>query len=240
MTASDEIYHRILKYKVDRAAKGKSTRVVIAMKSMATSGGYYAACAGDYVFAEPTTLTGNIGVLMPSYNFSALMQKYGVEETTIVSTGAVFKNAGSPFKPEDARDHAYLQGLADNAFRQFKNVVTAGRGAKLASGIDTIADGRVYVADEAKTAGLIDAIGYAQDAYDFVAQAEGLNKPSVVRYQDQPSLASLLPFLMHSNVPAPSGNASSGVTINGVNLNVGADTLDQLSTPRLLYRWRGR
>ena len=59
--------------------------VVVSMGSLATSGGYYAACGADHVFAQPTTFTGNIGVLMPRYNFSKLMEKYGVEETTIVS-----------------------------------------------------------------------------------------------------------------------------------------------------------
>ena len=58
------------------------------MGSMATSGGYYAACGADYIFAQPTTITGNIGVLAPRFNFSKLMEKYGVEETTIVATGA--------------------------------------------------------------------------------------------------------------------------------------------------------
>ena len=95
VTASDEIYNRIKTFR-----SKKSVPVIVSMASLATSGGYYAACGADHVVAQPTTFTGNIGVLMPRYNFSKLMEKYGVEETTIVSQGAPFKNAGSSFRPE--------------------------------------------------------------------------------------------------------------------------------------------
>jgi protease-4 len=213
------------------------------MKSMATSGGFYAACAGDYIFAEPTTFTGNIGVLMPSFNFSGLLNKYGVEETTIVSTGATFKNAGSPYRPEQEQDRKYLQSLADHAFTLFKQVVSAGRGPRLTGKIDDLANGKVYIASEAKDAGLVDAIGYPRDAYAYAATAVNAKNPSIVRYQDSPpSLASLLPFLASraNTAPASASGGAGGVTVNGVNVNVGPETLDRFSTPRLLYRWNGR
>src|SRR3712207_6602256 len=116
------------------------------MASLATSGGYYAACGADHVIAQPTTFTGNIGVLMPRYNFSKLMEKYGVEETTIVSSGARFKNAGSSFRPETPEEKQYMQELADSAFKQFKDVVTAGRSSKLKANLEDIANGKVFTA----------------------------------------------------------------------------------------------
>lgn len=242
VTASDEIYQRLLRYKQERKDKNRSDLVVVSMKSMATSGGFYAACAGDYIFAEPTTFTGNIGVLMPSFNFSGLLNKYGVEETTIVSTGATFKNAGSPYRPEQEQDRKYLQNLADHAFKLFKDVVSAGRGTRLTGKIDDLANGKVYVASEAKDAGLIDAIGYPHDAYDYAARTVGLKNPSIVRYQDPPpSLASLLPLLnSRSNAASANGGGAGGVTLNGINVNVGPETLDRFATPRLLYRWNGQ
>jgi len=239
VTASDEIYERVLRYKQARKEKGRSDLVVVSMKSMATSGGFYAACAGDYIFAEQTTFTGNIGVLMPSFNFSGLLNKYGVEETTIVSTGATFKNAGSPYQPKQEQDRKYLQNLADHAFKRFKDVVSAGRGTRLTGKIDDLANGKVYVASEAKDAGLIDAIGYPRDAYAYAAATVGAKNPSIVRYQDSPpSLASLLPLLgSRSNAgPASAAGGAGGVTVNGINLNVGPETLDRFTTPRLLYR----
>jgi protease IV len=204
---------------------------------MATSGGYYAACAGDYLFAEPTTMTGNIGVLMPSYNFSGLMQKYGVEETTIVSTGATFKNAGSSFRPESPEEKKYMQDLADSAFTQFKEVVTTGRGSKLNGNIEDIANGKVYTAKNAKDLGLIDDVGYLEDAQKYAASQAGLTSPTVVRYQDPPSL---MQILMASKSNVPGALAAQGGGVPGVNINIDPNLIHELTTPRPLYLWRGQ
>src|SRR5258705_10183593 len=112
VTPSDEIHARI-----ERFRKTNPTRpVVVTMGGLATSGGYYIACAGEYVFAQRTTLTGNIGVIMPRYNVSKLAKAYGVEEVTVTAPPDGFKNAGSMFAPVDEKDNKYLQGLIQNAF----------------------------------------------------------------------------------------------------------------------------
>jgi protease IV len=235
VTASDEIYRRIRRYKDDRADKGLPNQVVVSMKSMATSGGYYAACAGDYLYAEPTTLTGNIGVLMPRYNFSGLMQKYGVEETTVVSTGSKYKNAGSPFQPENERDKKYLQSLADAAFGQFKQVVKDGRGKKLTATPEDLFSGRVFVAQEAKDAGLVDNIGYPFDAYAYAAKLASLSKAKIVRYEEPPP--SILNMVAQGRIPGTKAeNSGATLNVNGVQVNAGPRTLDQFRTERLLYR----
>ena len=200
VTASDDIYQRIRIFK----SKKDGIPVVISMGGMATSGGYYAACAGDHLFAEQTTLTGNIGVLLPSFNFSKLMEKYGVADQTIVSTGAVYKNAGSMFAPQTEKDRAYLQAIADSAFARFKSVVQTGRGANLKGDISTIADGRVYVAHEALSAGLVDELGYLDDALKYAAMKAGLSSPTVVKYQDAPSFLDLIGAGSESRFPGPS------------------------------------
>ena len=233
VTASDEIYQRILRFKTNRPG----VPVVVSMGSLATSGGYYVACAADQVFAQPTTMTGNIGVLLPRFNVHKLMQEWGIEETTIESTGATFKNAGSMFKPEKPEETQYLQDIADNAFAQFKQVVVNGRGKKLTQPIDQIANGKVYLTDEALALGLIDQSGYPSDAYAYAATQAGLGNPQVVRYQDPPTLLDLLSA--QSNVPA-SAKSSGGVTVNGVNVNVDSGMLHELMTPRLMYLWRGQ
>jgi len=76
VTASDEIYKQLKKFKTDK----NGIPIIVAMRGMATSGGYFIACAGDYITAERTTTTGNIGVLMPSYNLSKLLDKWGIED----------------------------------------------------------------------------------------------------------------------------------------------------------------
>jgi protease-4 len=230
VTASDEIYNRIIEFKKARP----NVPVVASMGSLATSGGYYAACATDYIIAQRTTLTGNIGVLMPRFNVHKMFDKWGIEETTIASTGATFKNAGSMFKPENPEETAYIQAIADAAFTEFKSVVKAGRGAKLKKPIDQIANGKVYMGEEAKSLGLVDETGYLKDAYEHAGAK--LSRMKVVKYEDAPTLLSLLGA--KGNLPAIE-KGSSDVTINGVNVNLDMTKLQEMMTPRMMYLWRG-
>ena len=226
VTASDEIHQRILRFKKNRP----NVQVVATMGSLAASGGYYIACAADYVFAQPTTMTGNIGVLFPRYNVSRLADKWGIEETTLESTGANFKNAGSMFKPEDPEDLKYFQDIIDKSFVQFKTIVQNGRGKKLTQPLDQIANGKIYLGPDALALGLIDKIGYLEDAY--LHAASGLKKPQVVRYQNPPSLLEAL--------SAKSNVGAIGASANGsVNVQLDWQKLQELTTPRMLYLWRG-
>jgi protease-4 len=233
--ASDEIYQRILKFKAEKAKAGLTAPVIATMGSLATSGGYYVSCAADYIVAQPTTLTGNIGVIMPRYNVSKLCEKWGIEETTIASTGATFKNAGSMFQPEKPEDRAYIQNLIDQTFTQFKTVVTTGRGTNLKGTIDSIANCKVYTASDAAKLGLIDKIGYMSDAITKAAKMAGLSKEHVVRYEQPPSLFDVLGA--KSNVAAPGANG--GVAINGVNVTLDPKVIQEFTTPRMMYLWRG-
>jgi protease-4 len=229
VTASDEAYKRIKKFKME-----KNVPVVVAMRSLATSGGYYAACGADHIIAERTTLTGNIGVLLPRYNLSKLMEKYGIEESTIVSTGATYKNAGSMFKPDNDRDNAYLQGIADSAFTQFKDVVKAGRQGKLKGTIDEIANGKAYTAQEARDKGLIDDIddvGYLDAAVKYATSKAGLSGPMVVKYQDPPMTL----FDLLGGSQSKFGHSTSA---GGINITLDASLLDRVSSPRLMYLYR--
>jgi protease-4 len=229
VTGSDEIHHRLLRFKSEHA----NIPVVISMASLAASGGYYVACAGDYVFAQPTTLTGNIGVLMPQYNVSEMFEKWGIKETTIESTGATYKNAGSMFRPEKPEDRAYIQDIADKAFTQFKSVVSTGRQGRLKKPLAEIANGKIYMAADAAALGLIDQVGYLNDACDHAATKAGLNRRTVVKYEEPQSFAEKM--LGQSNV---GGASAKSVAINGVNID--ASAVRELMTPRLMYLWRGQ
>jgi protease-4 len=230
VTASDEMYALIRRFK-----EKKNIPIVATMGALGTSGGYYVACAADYIFAQETTLTGNIGVLWPRYNVNQLAQKWGVQETTIASTGATYKNAGSMFQPEKTEDTQYLQGLVDSAFTRFKTVVSQGRNGKLKGTIDAIANGKAYTAREAFQLGLVDDVNYAFAAYDKAAGMAGLSKKHVVRYQKAPSLFGL------GDAKFSASAANSGtVNINGVNVQLDGNALHELTTPRLMYLWRGQ
>jgi protease-4 len=237
-TASDAMHHRLMQFKADAKAKNLTIPVVVSMGGMATSGGYYVACGADYIFAEPATMTANIGVLMPRFNVSELLSKYGVKETTLVDSQGEYKNAGSMFQPENPKDQAYLQGLIDATFAQFKKVVQDGRGVRLKND-PAIFNGRVYMADDALNYGLIDKIGYPEDAYDYAKTAAGLTSAKVVRYEPPPLIERWLDSDALSNItrrasaPAPSNT----VNINGVNIDV--RQLTGLLAPRPMYLWSG-
>jgi protease-4 len=242
VTGSDEIYARLLRFKRD-----KRVPVVVSMGSLATSGGYYAACGADYIFAQDTSLTGNIGVLLPSYNFSKLMEKHGVEERTIVNKGSPFKNAGSDYSPELPEHRAHLQEIADKSYERFKGIVQQARASRFQQAgvtVEQVADGRAFLGPDAKANGLIDQVGYLHDVIAYVSSTHGLSKPNVVRYANPPpSLFDLMrqPSPYGIGQSSGAGHGDGAVTVNGVNVNVNVGTklLDELSSPRLMYLYRG-
>jgi protease-4 len=229
--ASDEIYHRLVKYKEDRHVP-----IVVAMGSFATSGGYYVSCAADQIVAQRTTWTGNIGVLFPRYDLSKLLDKVGVSDETIAPESTPFKTAGDPTRPMTPDERQYWLGLVDDAFATFKDVIKAGRGTRLTQSLDAIADGKAYTASEAKKLGLIDQIGYQADAYDLAATltTPKLTNKQVVRYEPAPSLVDSITGRSQSQ------SSMQSVNINGVNVKFDRHWLDELASPRLMYLWRGQ
>jgi protease-4 len=232
-TSSDEMYHRL-----DRFKNSKHVPVVIAMRGMATSGGYYVSVAGDYLFAEPGCLTGNIGVLFPRFNVSQMIGKWGVSESTLTATtaGHSYKNAGSMFQPPNPEDEKYLQGLVDGVFAQFKAVVVAGRKGKLSDKEGDIFSGKAFIADDALARGLIDKIGYPEEAYDYAAHLAGLTSRSVVRYAPNVNLLQMLTAQSNLGGGQTKG-ALNAVTIDGVSMD--RRTAEDLLSARPLLLWRG-
>lgn len=220
ITSSDRIHHRIRQFRREKPG----VPVVVSMQSLATSGGYYAACAAEHIVAQRTTLTGNIGVLFQRFNMAGLAEKWGIEDSTLASSGADFKDAGSFLRPETAEERAYFQDLIDQAFGTFKSVVVEGRSQRLKGSIDAIANGKVYTAVDAERLGLIDSIGYLEDAVAHAATAAGLSDPAVVRYSAPPTLFDVLG--MQSRAPT------------GLRIELDGRAVEGLLTPRLMYLWR--
>ncbi len=232
VTASDQIYNRIGQFKKSMTDQGRTVPVIASIGSMGTSGGYYVACATDHIFAERTSLTANIGVLLQRFNLSKMAEKWGIEDTTIASKGSTFKSAGSMFKPEVPTETAYFQKIADDAFGVFKDVVKSGRGKRLNGSIDQLADGRALFAPDAVTAGLIDAVGSSDDAFAYAATQAGLARPHVVHFNEP---ASLLSAFMGD----PDAKFDTALSFDGKSFKVDATTITELMTPRLMYLWRG-
>jgi protease-4 len=176
VTASDIIYHEILRFK-ERTGRP----VVGLMMSVAASGGYYIASACDLIIAHPSTLTGSIGVISVFPSVESLMAKVGVKVNVIKSGPA--KDSGSPFRDMTEDEKKIFQGIIDEYYENFLAVVARGRKGKVAEAdLRTVADGRVYTAPQALKLGLIDGVGYFEDAYGKARDLAGIESARLVAY----------------------------------------------------------
>ncbi len=183
---TQEIFSEIKKLK-------KVKKVYVSMGSVCASGGYYIASTGDKVFANPSTITGSIGVIMQQTVVEDLMKKIGVEANTI-KTGAL-KDTGTPFRKMRDDERKYLQGVIDSIYEQFVNDVAEGRKIPIEK-VKQLADGRIYTGLQAKEAGLVDSIGTFYDVVDDMKKVLNMKgKPSLV-YGKKPF--SLLKWLISS------------------------------------------
>ena len=197
ITTCDLMWNELVQYR-------ERTRipVVVLMENIAASGGYYVSCGADYIMAHPTTITGSIGVMMPIYDAGELMSKLGVRSRT-VKTGK-YKDMADPFgqKTEAQWDEevALLSSVATEMYDRFVRIVADGRRLDPQI-VRPLADGRIYTAQQAKDNGLIDEIGYREDAIRKVEALAGLKRAHVVEYGRVPTLIDLLPgFLGRGDV----------------------------------------
>lgn len=175
VTASDILYHEILRFKRERGIP-----VVAQLMGVAASGGYYVAMAADRVVAQPTSVTGSIGVIFGGVNVAGLMEKIGVEDQTLVSGS--FKDAGSMLREMTPEERAQLQSVLDDMYARFVEVVQAGRPELEPEAIVKLADGRIYSARQALGHGLVDELGDLHAAVDATEQTAGMTNSRVVTY----------------------------------------------------------
>jgi protease-4 len=176
VTASDVIFDQLMRFKEKRGVP-----VVAHLLDIATSGAYYVALAADEVIASPTTVTGSIGVIMYGLNFSGLMTKLGVADQTI-KTGAR-KDIGSPLREMTPEERKLLEGVLGQMQQRFVSVVRERRPKIADDTMRTITDGRILGAAEALEAGLVDRIGYLEDAIDAATRRAGVEEAQVVMYR---------------------------------------------------------
>ena len=157
ITASDVLWKSLKDFK----AADTNRVVVVLMGSVAASGAYYIAAAADAIVANPTTLTGSIGVILNSFNVQELAGKIGLKSVTIKSGGN--KDILSPFAELTPEQQQMLQDMVDAMHSRFVSIVAEGRGLEEAR-VRAIADGRILLAQEALDNGLVDTIGYLDDA----------------------------------------------------------------------------
>lgn len=196
ITGTDYVYHHLR-----RLAEQREIPIVVSMGSLAASGGYYVSMAcGDTpgtIFAEPTTWTGSIGVIIPHYDLSGLLEHWKIENDSIVSHP--YKQMLSYTKPMTEEERKVVQKLVDEGFNRFKEVIKQGRPAfkkdpKGLQALEKLATGQIYTAGQALDNGLIDEIGFLEDAVDKAIELARLDEDdvTVVEYKREPNLADLL------------------------------------------------
>lgn len=176
VTASDILHHEIVQFKEQRKIP-----VIASILDLGTSGGYYVAAAADRIVAQPSSITGSLGVIMVTLNASGLLEKVGIAPEAI--TSGPRKDMGSPFRPMSPEERGIFQGVIDSLYEQFVRVIQKGRPQLSEPHIRQIADGRIYSAQQAKDLGLIDSIGYLDEAIAQGKKAAKLDEARVVTYR---------------------------------------------------------
>ena len=206
---AQEIYSEILKLRANHKT------VYASMGTVAASGGYYIACAADYVLANPGTLTGSISAVMALNNIEELTKKVGVKPNIIKS--GKFKDLGSPLRAMTPEEHILLQGVVNDVHEQFVQAIARGRGLPL-SEINRIADGRIMTGQQALKLNLIDEVGGLEKTIDLLAKKIGIvGKPKVIEQKEK------IPFL--------------GWLLQGRLSNRLAEAFIPSPQPRLQYLW---
>ena len=206
---AQEIYSEIMKLRADHKT------VYASMGTVAASGGYYIACAADYVLANPGTLTGSIAAVMAFSNIEELTNKIGVKPVIIKS--GKYKDVGSPLRAMNPEERKLLQNVVDDVHQQFVQAVAKGRGLSV-SEVKEIADGRIMTGQQALKLKLIDEIGGLEKTLELLAKKIGVEgRPKVIEEKEK---TPFFDWLLQSSL-------SSRLV----------ETLIPASLPRLQYIW---
>jgi len=216
ISASDRIYKEIMDYRKERGLPA-----VAFLQGTAASGGYYASVACEKIVAEPTTITGSIGVVMVHFVFQNLLEnKLGIQPVFL--TMGAKKDWPSSFRTPTQEELAYVHDrLLEPSYKRFVDVVKEGRQGVLSpSEVEKLADGSIYIADQALQAKLIDKVGYLEEAIATVKALAGIEDAQVIEYRR--------PFSLFGLLTAKSGPIPK----------FDRKTLFEFGTPQVLYLWK--
>jgi protease-4 len=165
VTAADMIHHKVMQLKEE------DVKVVACMESVAASGGYYIAVASDYIIAHRLTTTGSIGVIIETFNYQSLFNKIGLQ-AEVYKSGEM-KDMLNGARPRTEAEKQLVQNIITEVYDEFVNIVAEGRKSKniTAEQIKTteIGDGRIFSGKRALELGLVDGVGFFEDAVDKAA-----------------------------------------------------------------------
>jgi len=162
------------------------------MGGTAASGGYYISTKADKIVALPTTMTGSIGVISAVINIEGLLEKLGIQIE--IFKGGKYKDMYRGFREMTPEEEEIMQGMIDEYYEQFIDVVAEGRGLSKEE-VRNLATGQIYTGTEAKELGLVDELGGLDTAIDLATELAGI-ETAIVEYYQPPKLTlwSLLGF----------------------------------------------
>ena len=204
--------------------KAKSGKPVIAcITDVGASGAYHLACGADRIIAQPSSITGSIGVIIQTVSFAGTMKMIGISAEAI--TSGKFKDMGSPLKDLSDDERTVFKAMVTEFYDGFVKVVAEGRKLDEAK-VRKLADGRVYTGTQALKLGLVDELGFVDLAIKKAKDAAKLKKANVVMY-DRPNG-------YRANAYSALGGSPT-LQLNMVNIDLGQMSL--LRRPNFLYLW---
>ncbi len=218
VTASDIMWREVQLF------KARTNRPVVAcLLDVGTGGAYYMASASDQIVAHPTSVVGGIGVILNLYNLQDTMEQFNVVGVPIRAGTNI--DLGSPVKPLTEEAKGLLQAMANEYHARFKWVVSEAR-PTLKQAKAEVFDGRVFTASQAQEHGLIDRVGYLDDAIQAAEELAGL-APSRVVLLHRNGDPARTPYAITPNTP-----------IQGSLLPLSIPGLDRSKLPTFLYMWQ--
>lgn len=238
VTPSDQIWNAVDTFKKDHP----DTAVVASFGGIAASGGYYVAAPTDYIFCEQTGITGSIGVLAQIPAVEGMIEKLGVEMNVVVADGSTEKatannlfenwqNESGELTEEGEKNQAVIKNLLNNAWERFVTVVDEGRPNLTTEEVESLASGDIFTAQEAVDNGLVNEIGYLDDAIAKAKDMAGLDEDAKVTIVRQRG-GGLLGLL------GARADASPTLSLDGLSPDAVRAWLDELGEVRLSYRVR--
>ena len=211
--ASEEIYQDLKKYKAETKIP-----VIAYISDLAASGGYYIASQADTIIANPSAITGSIGVIISMVNLTDLAQNYGIE--SIVYKSGPYKDIGNALRKPNAEENIIMQSLVDDAYDVFLQRVSEGRNLPLEE-VRKIADGSIFSSTQALQDKLIDTVGTFDTAITQAQHLANIKSAKIIEY-GQPTFWELF----SSTISKPFENNLASYALTFLSLN---------RSPKLLY-----
>ena len=176
--ASEQIWHAM------KMLQDKGVPVVVSMGDYAASGGYYISCNADYIYAEPTTLTGSIGIFGTVPNINKLREKVGLDIDGVSTNKHSALNVNAIYRGMNPQETALMQNMVERGYDLFTRRCANGRGMSQ-DDIKQIGEGRVWLGKDAIEIGLVDSLGNINDAINKAVEMAQLGEYELVNYPEK-------------------------------------------------------